>query len=94
MRLGNEYLTTLKKLLCVVIDEADRMLESGHFEELENILRALPVVDPNSKRRKQIRLDNGEVMVLVLLLLLLLLLLLSIIAIAIVLEITIVVVQL
>ena len=49
---GNEHLTSLHKLLCVVIDEADRML-SGHFEELENILRALPVVDPNSKRRKQ-----------------------------------------
>jgi len=60
MRLGNEYLNTLHMLLCVVIDEADRMLESGHFEELENILRALPIVDPNSKRRKQIRADNEE----------------------------------
>jgi len=60
MRLGDEYLTTLHMLLCVVIDEADRMLEAGHFEELESILRALPMVDPNSKRRKQIREDNGE----------------------------------
>jgi ATP-dependent RNA helicase DDX24/MAK5 len=60
MRLGDEYLTSLHMLLCVVIDEADRMLEAGHFEELESILRALPTVDPNSKRRKQIREDNGE----------------------------------
>jgi len=44
MRLGNAYLTGLNKLLGVVIDEADRMLESGHFEDLENILRALPQV--------------------------------------------------
>ena len=60
MRLGHAYLTTLHMLLCLVIDEADRMLETGHFDELANILRALPAIDPNSKRRRQIRADAGE----------------------------------
>lgn len=29
----------LKNLRFLVLDEADRMIESGHFAELENILR-------------------------------------------------------
>jgi len=29
----------MKNLRFIVLDEADRMIESGHFNELENILR-------------------------------------------------------
>jgi len=52
MQLGDPFLTRLHMLLALVIDEADRMLEAGHFQDLENILRLLPAVDPK-KRRKQ-----------------------------------------
>eukprot|EP00960_Hanusia_phi_P023943 706341-Hanusia_phi.AAC.1 len=63
MRLGNKYLRELNMLLCLVIDEADRMMETGHFQELENILNLLPDLDPKAKQRREAKEreeDGGE----------------------------------
>ncbi|KAJ8290374.1 hypothetical protein GJAV_G00012030 [Gymnothorax javanicus] len=35
------HLVNLKQLRCLVVDEADRMVEKGHFAELENLLEML-----------------------------------------------------
>lgn len=39
---SNEYLQDMSGLEYLVIDEADRMIESGHFQELHSILGVLP----------------------------------------------------
>uniref|UniRef100_A0A9J2PJ32 ATP-dependent RNA helicase n=1 Tax=Ascaris lumbricoides TaxID=6252 RepID=A0A9J2PJ32_ASCLU len=44
------YLANWQKLLCLVVDETDRMVEKGHFEELEFILEAIKS-DGNVKRQ-------------------------------------------
>ena len=36
---SDELAKELEKLKFLVLDEADRMVEDGHFEEVENILR-------------------------------------------------------
>ncbi|KAL1920285.1 uncharacterized protein VTP21DRAFT_1431 [Calcarisporiella thermophila] len=38
---NDEYLGLVKRIQFLVIDEADRMLETGHFRELQNILQVL-----------------------------------------------------
>ncbi|XP_043930525.1 ATP-dependent RNA helicase DDX24 [Protopterus annectens] len=38
---GHPHLSYLKKLRCLVIDEADRMVEKGHFAELSELLEML-----------------------------------------------------
>ncbi|XP_040056360.2 ATP-dependent RNA helicase DDX24 [Gasterosteus aculeatus] len=45
------HLLNLRKLKCLVIDEADRMVERGHFAELENLLEMLNNDDFNPKRQ-------------------------------------------
>ncbi|EKX44561.1 hypothetical protein GUITHDRAFT_109675 [Guillardia theta CCMP2712] len=60
MRLGNEYLRELNMLLCLVIDEADRMMETGHFQELENILNLLPDLDPKAKQKRESNEEEEE----------------------------------
>lgn len=45
------HLQNLRQLRCLVIDEADRMVERGHFAELENILETLHTVHFNPKRQ-------------------------------------------
>lgn len=35
---GNDYLGNISKIRFLVIDEADRMIEKGHFGEMEKIL--------------------------------------------------------
>ena len=35
---GNEYLNKINQIKYLVIDEADRMIEKGHFGEMEKIL--------------------------------------------------------
>uniref|UniRef100_A0A8C6WIX3 ATP-dependent RNA helicase n=1 Tax=Neogobius melanostomus TaxID=47308 RepID=A0A8C6WIX3_9GOBI len=45
------HLQNLRQLRCLVIDEADRMVERGHFAELESILEALHTVHFNPKRQ-------------------------------------------
>ncbi|KAJ8399175.1 hypothetical protein AAFF_G00415540 [Aldrovandia affinis] len=41
IRERHPHLLNLKQLRCLVIDEADRMVEKGHFAELENLLEML-----------------------------------------------------
>lgn len=47
---GHPYLLNLHRIRYLVIDEADRMLERGHFEELEKILKII-----NRKSKVQVR---------------------------------------
>jgi ATP-dependent RNA helicase DDX24/MAK5 len=44
MSRGEKHLVNLRRLTFLVIDEADRMVEKGHYAELENILARLPTV--------------------------------------------------
>ncbi|TSM77356.1 ATP-dependent RNA helicase DDX24 [Bagarius yarrelli] len=45
------HLRNLRQLRCLVIDEADRMVEKGHFAELENLLELLNTAQFNPKRQ-------------------------------------------
>ncbi|XP_010877169.1 ATP-dependent RNA helicase DDX24 [Esox lucius] len=45
------HLVNLRQLRCLVIDEADRMVERGHFAELESLLEILNNVQFNPKRQ-------------------------------------------
>ncbi|CAL8290768.1 unnamed protein product [Gadus morhua 'NCC'] len=51
IREGHPHLLTLRHLKCLVIDEADRMVERGHFAELESILEMLSTTYFNPKRQ-------------------------------------------
>lgn len=35
------YLSNIDEVLCLVVDEADRMVEKGHFEELTKLLELI-----------------------------------------------------
>lgn len=48
---GHPHLQNLRRLKCLVIDEADRMVERGHFAELESLLEMLNTVHFNPKRQ-------------------------------------------
>lgn len=48
---GNEHLQKLVHLKYLVIDETDRMIEKGHFAELEQILETVNNEQENSKRQ-------------------------------------------
>ncbi|KAJ8288914.1 hypothetical protein COCON_G00015730 [Conger conger] len=45
------HLLNLRRLRCLVIDEADRMVEKGHFAELENLLEMLNNAQYNPERQ-------------------------------------------
>ncbi|XP_036449350.1 ATP-dependent RNA helicase DDX24 [Colossoma macropomum] len=45
------HLRNLRQLRCLVIDEADRMVEKGHFAELEKLLEILNTSQFNPKRQ-------------------------------------------
>ncbi|XP_037551354.1 ATP-dependent RNA helicase DDX24 [Nematolebias whitei] len=45
------HLLNLRQLKCLVIDEADRMVERGHFAELESLLEMLNTTHFNPKRQ-------------------------------------------
>ncbi|KAK5857379.1 hypothetical protein PBY51_010630 [Eleginops maclovinus] len=45
------HLQNLRQLRCLVIDEADRMVERGHFAELDSLLEMLNTVHFNPKRQ-------------------------------------------
>ncbi|XP_028572740.2 ATP-dependent RNA helicase DDX24 isoform X1 [Podarcis muralis] len=45
------HLSNLRQLRCLVIDEADRMVERGHFEELSQLLEMLSDSQYNPKRQ-------------------------------------------
>lgn len=42
MRNGDAHFSDLTHLSCLVLDEADRMVKQGHYEELTHILDAIP----------------------------------------------------
>ncbi|XP_062374238.1 ATP-dependent RNA helicase DDX24 [Sardina pilchardus] len=51
IREGHSHLTNLRHLRSLVIDEADRMVERGHFAELDNLLEMLSTSQFNPKRQ-------------------------------------------
>ncbi|KAG4074022.1 hypothetical protein HA402_014227 [Bradysia odoriphaga] len=52
LSLGNEHLNKMENISFLVIDETDRMIEKGHFEELTLLLDRLNA-DPVKKARRQ-----------------------------------------
>ncbi|CAO3586996.1 unnamed protein product [Absidia cylindrospora] len=53
------YMDMLKDIKFLVLDEADRMLEKGHFEELSNLLRELSTKLQNTSEWPE-EIDGGE----------------------------------
>jgi len=49
---GHSHLSQVKDLSYLAIDETDRMVEKGHFEELQNLLEMINE-DENKKKRRQ-----------------------------------------
>lgn len=49
---GNEHLSKIDDINFLVVDETDRMIEKGHFEELRKILDRLNM-DPDKKAQRQ-----------------------------------------
>ncbi|XP_008585275.1 PREDICTED: ATP-dependent RNA helicase DDX24 [Galeopterus variegatus] len=47
----HSYLSNLRQLRCLVVDEADRMVEKGHFAELSQLLEMLNDSQYNPKRQ-------------------------------------------
>ncbi|XP_062946236.1 ATP-dependent RNA helicase DDX24 [Cynocephalus volans] len=47
----HSYLSNLQQLRCLVVDEADRMVEKGHFAELSQLLEMLNDSQYNPKRQ-------------------------------------------
>eukprot|EP01132_Coremiostelium_polycephalum_P008029 gene8029-9875_t len=54
----NIHLMDLSSLFCLAIDEADRMIEKGHFEELDSILGALPTVKVQLSKKEKLKLKQ------------------------------------
>lgn len=48
---GNEHLQKITSLKYLVVDETDRMVEKGHFVELEEILKILNASESSEKRQ-------------------------------------------
>ncbi|XP_024015608.1 DEAD-box ATP-dependent RNA helicase 13 isoform X2 [Eutrema salsugineum] len=53
MSAGEKHLVELHSLSFFVLDEADRMVESGHFRELQSIIDLLPVADKPNEGKMQ-----------------------------------------
>ncbi|KAL1223700.1 DEAD-box ATP-dependent RNA helicase 13 [Cardamine amara subsp. amara] len=53
MSAGEKHLVELHSLSFFVLDEADRMVESGHFRELQSIIDLLPVTDERKMQTVQ-----------------------------------------
>lgn len=51
IQLGHFHLTELYKINFLVIDETDRMIESGHFPELKNILDRVTMTETSQSRQ-------------------------------------------
>ncbi|UJR37507.1 hypothetical protein I4U23_030209 [Adineta vaga] len=49
---NNEHITNMSNLRFLAVDETDRMIEKGHFEELEKILKLINNDDNNQSRQK------------------------------------------
>uniref|UniRef100_A0A0E0KSP8 ATP-dependent RNA helicase n=1 Tax=Oryza punctata TaxID=4537 RepID=A0A0E0KSP8_ORYPU len=50
MSTGNRHLIKLHSLSFFVLDEADRMIERGHFHELQSIIEMLPVTNGSDEQ--------------------------------------------
>ncbi|EFA81919.1 putative RNA helicase [Heterostelium album PN500] len=50
---GNEHLLDLTHLMCFGIDEADRMVEKGHFAEVDSILKMLPKYSSKLQQQRE-----------------------------------------
>ncbi|OMO95308.1 hypothetical protein COLO4_15998 [Corchorus olitorius] len=50
---GEKHLTELHSLSFFVLDEADRMVEAGHFRELQSIIDLLPMTNGVSQEQSQ-----------------------------------------
>ncbi|KAF8047778.1 hypothetical protein N665_2833s0002 [Sinapis alba] len=53
MSAGEKHLVELQCLSFFVLDEADRMVEGGHFRELQSIIDLLPVTDKPNEGKMQ-----------------------------------------
>ncbi|KAM4689990.1 ATP-dependent RNA helicase DDX24 [Rhinophrynus dorsalis] len=51
IRERHPHLSNLRQLRCLVIDEADRMVEKGHYAELSQLLEMLSDLHSNTKRQ-------------------------------------------
>ncbi|RWR81210.1 DEAD-box ATP-dependent RNA helicase 13 isoform X1 [Cinnamomum micranthum f. kanehirae] len=54
---GGEHLAELHSLSFFVLDEADRMIENGHFHELQSIIDMLPTIPGTVGGRSQVSLN-------------------------------------
>lgn len=50
---GNQHLVELHSLSFFVLDEADRMIENGHFRELQSIIDMLPATENSTEQSPQ-----------------------------------------
>ncbi|EGC36632.1 hypothetical protein DICPUDRAFT_150880 [Dictyostelium purpureum] len=57
---GHKHLIELNSLLCLGIDEADRMVEQGHFAELENILKTLPTFKGAVSKKERLKKQQEQ----------------------------------
>ncbi|KJE97872.1 ATP-dependent RNA helicase DDX24 [Capsaspora owczarzaki ATCC 30864] len=60
MSQGNQHLTELRYLRHLVLDEADRMVATGHFEELTKILAILPVQNQRFAETDEVRATKHD----------------------------------
>ncbi|XP_063408352.1 ATP-dependent RNA helicase DDX24-like [Mytilus trossulus] len=51
-QMGDPYLVNIDQIHCLVIDEADRMVEKGHFEELEKLCQHINKDEQKRKKRQ------------------------------------------
>lgn len=49
---GNEHLNKINSVKYFVVDETDRMVEKGHFDELQKLLEILNEEEENVKNRQ------------------------------------------
>ncbi|CAG8779772.1 21148_t:CDS:2, partial [Dentiscutata erythropus] len=57
---NHDYIQTLRHIKYLVLDEADRMLETGHFKELDNILT---ILSRNWQQNTSEWNDDGEIVI-------------------------------
>ena len=57
---GHPHLNQVKTIRYFAIDETDRMVEKGHFEELQNLLEMLNQ-DETAKKQRQTFVFSGKI---------------------------------
>ncbi|PKA62745.1 DEAD-box ATP-dependent RNA helicase 13 [Apostasia shenzhenica] len=58
---GNEHLVKLHSLSFFVLDEADRMIENGHFNELQSIIDRLPAVNGTLEQTSEVKIAGKTI---------------------------------